>query len=259
MRENCKAIIPGFDNFLSNLIFKIGRLAMLFVLLAGISLHTFGQNEPFEKEADTLISVKGKVLNANTNLPVKAQLLFHRLPYGGNVGSSNVRNKLGEYRLTLMKSYKYTITLKAEGYLTKNEVIETSNIDENGIIHKDFLMVPTAVGQTVTLKSLIFEQSKNNITSESYEELNQLVELMTKNKGMVIQLEGHTDYRGRASLNMDLSKSRVESVKHYLVSKGIKSKKIKLKAFGGTMPLSRDSSDELRRVNRRVEVRILKN
>ena len=216
---------------------------------------------PFSKApvimADTLISLEGKVLNSETNEPVQAQLRFFRQPYGGNVGISKVKNQQGDYRLTLMKSYKYTITLTADGYLTKNEVIHLNNIDEMGRMLKDFYLVPTGVGQILRLQSLIFEQSKTKITPESFDELNQLVEIMKKNPSMMIQLEGHTDYKGRASLNMELSQSRVEAVKDYLVDKGVKSKKIKLKAFGGSKPISREMEDEKRRINRRVEVRIL--
>jgi outer membrane protein OmpA-like peptidoglycan-associated protein len=158
-----------------------------------------------------------------------------------------------------MRSYQYTVTLKADGHLPSNELIETQDPSGVGKIDKNFYLVPTGVGQTLRLKSLIFAQSRNDIPNESYPELDQLVLIMKKNPNMMIQLEGHTDYKGKASLNMQLSQSRVEAVKNYLITKGIKPKKIKLKAFGGSQPLSRDSSDELRSVNRRVEVRILKN
>ena len=211
------------------------------------------------QKSDTLIHLEGKVLDAETKSPVKADIVFHREPYGGNVGSSKVKNDDGDYHLTLMRSYSYTVTLKADGYYTKNEVIETNDPSQMGRIDRDFYMIPTGVGQTLRLKSLIFEQSKNDIPSASYHELDQLVEVMNKNPNMIIQLEGHTDFKGRASLNMELSRSRVEAVKNYLVAKGIKAKKIRLKAFGGSQPLSRDISDEKRSVNRRVEVRILKN
>ena len=112
--------------------------------------------------------------------------------------------------------------------------------------------------QVIRLKKLIFEQGKSSITSESYGELNKLVNLMNENSLMQIQLEGHTDYRGSKKLNMELSQQRVDAVKSYLVGKGINAKRIKIKAFGGTQPLIKESSIEASEVNRRVEVRILK-
>ena len=81
---------------------------------------------------------------------------------------------------------------------------------------------------------------------------------MNQNLSMQIQLEGHTDYRGSKKLNMELSQDRVSAVKEYIVGKGINSRRIKTKAFGGTRPLIRESSLEASEINRRVEVRILK-
>jgi len=82
---------------------------------------------------------------------------------------------------------------------------------------------------------------------------------MNDEKGMVIQLEGHTDYLGDAKQNMRLSEERVVAVRDYLVDKGISKTRIKTKAFGGTQPLSRDNTPEAHRLNRRVELRVLKN
>ena len=76
---------------------------------------------------------------------------------------------------------------------------------------------------------------------------------------MVIQLEGHTDYQGDPKENMKLSQMRVDAVKSYLSSKGVSKGRVKTKAFGGTMPLSRDNTPEAHRLNRRVELRILEN
>jgi outer membrane protein OmpA-like peptidoglycan-associated protein len=81
---------------------------------------------------------------------------------------------------------------------------------------------------------------------------------MEEHPQMEIQLEGHTDYRGSKKLNLQLSQDRVDAVKTYLVGKGINTKRIKTKAFGGTQPLVREQSIEASELNRRVEVRILK-
>jgi outer membrane protein OmpA-like peptidoglycan-associated protein len=58
---------------------------------------------------------------------------------------------------------------------------------------------------------------------------------------------------------MKLSEKRVAAVRDYLISKGAARSKIKTRAFGGTMPLSHNNSEEAHKLNRRVEVRILQN
>jgi OOP family OmpA-OmpF porin len=108
------------------------------------------------------------------------------------------------------------------------------------------------------LNHIIFGQGKSTIASESYAELDELVQMMDQNSRIVIQLEGHTDNQGNAKANIQLSKNRVEAVKKYLVSKGIARDRIKTKAFGGAQPLRNEMTPEDRVLNRRVEVRILK-
>jgi OOP family OmpA-OmpF porin len=48
-------------------------------------------------------------------------------------------------------------------------------------------------------------------------------------------------------------------VKDYLVSRGVAKNRIVPKAFGGSMPFSKENTEEAHKLNRRVEVRILEN
>ncbi len=88
--------------------------------------------------------------------------------------------------------------------------------------------------------------------------MDELAAMMKANPKVEIQLEGHTDNQGRAEANLKLSQDRVDAVKKYLSSKGINRDRIKTKAFGGTQPLSIDKTEEARALNRRVEMRVLK-
>jgi outer membrane protein OmpA-like peptidoglycan-associated protein len=96
------------------------------------------------------------------------------------------------------------------------------------------------------------------LLEESYPELNVIVEFLKNNPKVEIELNGHTDNKGDAKKNLILSQQRVEKVKSYLVSKGISSRRIKGKGFGGSKPIATDDSEEARKLNRRVEFVILK-
>ena len=63
---------------------------------------------------------------------------------------------------------------------------------------------------------------------------------------------------GVEKANSELSQDRVDAVKKYLTSNGIAKDRVKTKAFGGTPPISKDKTEEARSLNRRVEMRILK-
>jgi OOP family OmpA-OmpF porin len=213
-------------------------------------------------QMDSLIRAEGKVYNSETREPVMARITYQSLPYGSRIGVLN--NSV--YSFLLFDNERYAIVVEATGYSTVKYMLDPSEANDQNIIIRDIELHHSTgdpsrfeTGKVLRLDNLIFEVAKSKIDPDSYSELDLVVNMMTENKSMVIQLEGHTDYLGDPARNMKLSEQRVESVKNYLVSKGIKKNRIKLKAFGGTMPLSRDNTPEGHRLNRRVELRILHN
>ena len=113
-------------------------------------------------------------------------------------------------------------------------------------------------GRTYRLNNLLFKQSAYEIEPESYPELDSLLSIMTRNPTMEIELAGHTDNVGDPKLNVALSQKRVDAVKSYLTNKGIAPSRIQTQAYGGSKPIADNSREETKRLNRRVEVKILK-
>ncbi len=69
-----------------------------------------------------------------------------------------------------------------------------------------------------------------------------------------IVVEGHTDSRGSAEDNMELSRERAESVRQYLVSQGVDSGRVSAVGRGETQPVATNDTPEGRANNRRVEI-----
>ena len=105
---------------------------------------------------------------------------------------------------------------------------------------------------------MLFIQGKPELLPESYPELNEIVQFMKKNPKIEIEISGHTDSRGSFRQLMELSQKRVNKVKSYLVSKGIESKRIVGRGYGGSKPIASNDSEETRILNRRVEFTIKK-
>ena len=76
---------------------------------------------------------------------------------------------------------------------------------------------------------------------------------MKENVDYGILLEGHTDNQGDWNENLKLSLNRVESVRDYLVTKGINKERIQIKGWGGIKPLISNMIESRRKLNRRVE------
>ena len=96
------------------------------------------------------------------------------------------------------------------------------------------------------------------LLEKSNQELNKLFEILSENKKMEIEIDGHTDDVGSAEFNLELSKKRAYAVMEYLIKKGTDKKRLSYKGFGSSMPLSKNNTDEDRQKNRRVEFTILK-
>jgi OmpA-OmpF porin, OOP family len=231
----------------------------IILLMAGLTFIAFSAIA----QIDSLVVAEGKVFHATTKEPITARITYQSLPYGNKIGVINN----SAYSFPMFDGEKYSITVEAHGFAPAKYLLDPAQANEQNKIIKDIELsdgTATAdhqheVGQVMRLNNLIFEVGKSKIDPESFTELDILVNMMTQNPKMVIQLEGHTDYLGNAKENLKLSQQRVESIRGYLDEKGISRARIKTKAFGGLQPLSRDNTPEAHRLNRRVEVRILAN
>jgi OOP family OmpA-OmpF porin len=216
----------------------------------------------FAQVADSLILAEGRIINAETKEPIMAKITYQSLPYGNMVGVLNNNS----YSFPMLEQTKYSIVVEASGYSVAKYMLDPAEANAERKLVKNIELskgitasVNLAVGNVIRLDNLIFQVGKSKISEESYSELNVLNNILKQNPHMVIQLEGHTDYVGDAKENMRLSQARVDAVKDHLVDLGIAKNRVKTKAFGGTVPLSREDTPEGHRMNRRVELRILEN
>ncbi len=234
-------------------------IPLLFIPFTGYGMEN--ANVVYSR-ADSIIKIHGYVYDTVGEKqlnPVKAKLIYESNPYGSEIGIISTNDTTGYYEFYLDLGKTYKIHIQSDTHSDYMIQLIPSELIENGEIRKDFYLLPEIKeNQVIRLKHLIFEQGKSKITSESYQELDLLADFMHQNEKMIIQLEGHTDFRGSKKLNYELSQQRVDAVKHYLIQKGIQPKRIKTKAFGGTQPLTKEKSIEAAAINRRVEVRILK-
>jgi outer membrane protein OmpA-like peptidoglycan-associated protein len=212
------------------------------------------QNKP-----DPVALIQGKVYNAKTKNPIKADIIYELLPGGQDVGSASSNPETGAYKVVLPLDKKYGIHAEAQGFFEVDENIDLTGKTQYEEINKDLYLVPVEVGTTVRLNNIFFERTKFNLLAESYPELERLIGFMKKNPTVEIRLEGHTEIFGQKKDQMNLAENRVKSVKRYLVETGgIESARIELKSFGGTRPVCTELTEDCRALNRRVEIRFLK-
>lgn len=105
------------------------------------------------------------------------------------------------------------------------------------------------------LRMIFYSTKKALIGQRAEQRLGLLARFMKgKYKDGVIVINGHTDSKGSSGKNMKLSEKRIGLIKRFLVSKGIASDRIRVKAWGERKPVSSNRSRRGRANNRRVQI-----
>jgi len=113
------------------------------------------------------------------------------------------------------------------------------------------------IEQTVILRTVNFEFNKDTLTSEAKDALDLVAAGLASQPKLTVQIDGHTDSVGSAAYNLKLSKKRAESVRVYLIGKGVDGSRLAAEGFGKTKPIASNDTETGRAENRRVEFQVL--
>lgn len=102
-----------------------------------------------------------------------------------------------------------------------------------------------------------FEFDSDSLDGPSKTALSKNAELMQRNSGIVIEVQGHADERGTTDYNLALGQRRAAAVNRYLTTVGVAQSRIRTISFGEERPLADGSSESVWAKNRRAEFRIL--
>jgi outer membrane protein OmpA-like peptidoglycan-associated protein len=113
--------------------------------------------------------------------------------------------------------------------------------------------------ERIELKQAVyFKTAKAVILPRSFGLLDEVALALGAHPNMRVRIEGHTDSRGGRSYNLRLSQARADSVRAYLVGKGISSDRMETKGYGPDQPIDNNKTAAGRERNRRVEFMITK-
>ncbi|MBL7832474.1 MAG: OmpA family protein [Cyclobacteriaceae bacterium] len=163
----------------------------------------------------------------------------------------------GRYEQEIKALGTYRLTASAEGYLNATDSSEVVDEETTPVI-KDLYLQPIEVGLTVRLKNIYFDFDKTTLKSESFVELNKVVEFLKSNPTVEIEIEGHTDSKGSDDYNLNLSQGRSQSVVDYIVSQGIDGFRLTAHGYGESKPIDTNDTEAGRANNRRVEFTVVK-
>lgn len=201
--------------------------------------------------------MKGKVIDEKTHEPVHASIEMIDLNTNEVTTSTSSDPVTGEFLACILTGSNIMMNVTNPYYLlySENFQIEKSYTELEPYL-KNIILKRPEVGETFVLRNVFFDFDKSTLKKESEVELNKLADYLTKNKGIKIEIGGHTDNQGSESYNERLSNDRAKAVYEYLVNKGINSNRMTYKGYGMSKPIATNETEEGRALNRRTEFTI---
>ena len=224
----------------------------------GLDLYYFELPEDLRPELVTYM--KGKVYDAVTKKPLYSKFELIDLETGKLAIESWSNKGDGKFLVALPANRNYALNVSKNGYLFYSENFSLkANANAKEPYHKDVPLQPIQVGEKVILKNIFFETAKYDLKPASEVELNKLIDFLTENPNLKIELGGHTDNVGKDEDNQKLSENRAKSVYNYLINHSVDSNRLTYKGFGESQPIQTNDTDAGRAQNRRTEFKIVGN
>ena len=233
----------GYDNKIVEIRYnKIGTLSKtVFVTPTKPTIETSNLILAIKDEI-TLESIPSTIMAINISDPV-------------NHSSSLIAlndNPPPTFPLEVGQSYEILVT--KEGYF--NKTIKIDNQSKNDIL-QEILMTPVEIGKSIIIDDLHFKTGLTELDDDSYRLLDQLVDFMSHNSTLKVEIAGHTDSDGSEEFNQSLSEGRAQSAVNYIIEKGIDESRLVAKGYGESEPMVENDTEENKAKNRRVELKVI--
>lgn len=217
----------------------------------GMDIYSFETDDNYKPNYVTYL--KGKVFDSESRSALKANIQLFEVE-SGKLYATLSSDAKGDFLVTLPSGKNFALAATKEGYLFYSLNFSLKEVTQGKPFIMDVPMQKIKEGQTIVLNNVFYETNMFSLKNTSATELNVLIDLLTKNPTLKIEIGGHTDNTGLASSNQTLSENRAKSVADFLKAKGISADRITYKGYAATKPLADNSTEEGKAKNRRTEV-----
>jgi peptidoglycan-associated lipoprotein len=209
------------------------------------------------------LTVKGVITDADNQQPIaNAQVI---LSSANGRTDTTFTSTNGEYFFDLEKDKDYKINAIAPGYFGDSRKLSTQGEKFSKEFSKatgynyDF-SIKRIPKEEIKIEDIFYDYDSYTLREESKPSLDKLVKLLEDTPDAIVQINSHTDERGKFEYNMKLSENRAKSVVNYLIEKGINPTRLSSKGFASTQPVVKNAkTEEEHQKNRRTTFQVLKN
>ena len=156
-------------------------------------------------------------------------------------------------------AFKYAHYYVDDISIVLNEKEKSKTLENNTLESKVSDTSPNFIqGEVYILNNVQFESGKSLLLADNFPELENLIGYLKKNSNLKLLITGHTDNIGNKLENKNLSLERANTIKQYLILKGIPENLIAIEGKGDELPIATNETEEGRKKNRRVEILFIK-
>ncbi len=203
-------------------------------------------------------SVNGRVTNADGGNPVANA----KVDVTGAAARTVNTDAFGNFAIADLAPGTYTARVEAEGYFISQQTFEVRPREVSApniglILRPRNASVIVRAREIVIRRQINFATDSDVIEASSFALMTEIADVLSRNAQISkIEIQGHTDNRGNAERNLDLSQRRADSVRRWLIEHGVAAERLEAKGYGQTRPLVPNITNTNRARNRRVQFMI---
>ncbi len=219
--------------------------------IENLDLHSFPLPMGAQPKATT--KFKGTVLDTATGLALKGIVSIIDLEKGIAIAPKYLRPD-GSFEFDLIDGGTYLLVIQGEDFFRIEEIFEL-----DGETERQFSSTP--ISSKLKFESIEFLPADSTILPAMEDDIYKVIEFLLDHPDFNLRISGHTDSQGDPDKNHQLSQSRAEAIRTYIIDNGrIDPTRIEAIGYGFDKPIIKDEqSDEDRHLNRRVEFDIFRN
>lgn len=231
-----------------------------------IKSNEFNSSEPLQKTVyynDPNFIVEGKVFYCNSPNPLSSVTLNLK-NNADNFMKSTISDASGKFIFHLSSRATYELYAKKESFLSQVVDVDANNYDrtKSVFVRLEVCAEEVKCGEAIRLNNILYDSNKSFIREDAKVDLDKVIQFMRDNKDAKIELSSHTDSKGRASYNLNLSDRRAQAAANYIVSGGIAASRVIGKGYGETKLLNQCAdgvrcNDSEHQINRRTEFKVV--
>ncbi|MDD4748275.1 MAG: OmpA family protein, partial [Salinivirgaceae bacterium] len=219
----------------------------------------FAQQLNFDSQSQQVQVVKrtnlgGSVKDGTTFAAIKAVVKIVDESTGNVVSETVTDGRTGAFYISFISGPDYRLDVTSDDYWFYSEKLVGDQLSTFMNINRDISLTPITVGSKLALRNVTFERNDATLNEEAKVELSRMLEVLATNPDIRIQIVGHCDDIEGID-NVKIAEERAKAVMKHLMANGYSN--VEHSAEGPFQPLVNETTEEARKLNRRVEAIVI--